>query len=361
MKEKITMYLWRGSFLLLILVPGIISIFHKDIKSNATEENRVLAKKPQFTLDNYLNYSQEYTNWYDDHLPFRQKLVQLNSLLSYELFSSSTSENVIVGKDGWFFYTNEEAGDPLKDYKGMLEYDSASIERMTEYLENVQEEMNRHEVEFVVLIPPNKESVYDEYMPDYIRKNGKAAQTDAFVEYLQDNSSINVVYPKEEMLQYKDEYQLFFKQDTHWNLLGAFIGEQQILDVLYGERSSLEGEKIVDKELVVRPSAEKDLARMMNLQDYFSDIEYSVEGYDDFDSWDSTYLQNETPAHNDKVLFVGDSFRRSLKPYLNSDFSQVYIVTREEYTHDMLEKFKPDIVVLECVERYSGNIADMDW
>lgn len=62
-------------------------------------------------------------------------------------------------------------------------------------------------------------------------------------------------------------------------------------------------------------------------------------------------------SDNDKtVLFIGDSYRENMRDYFSKLYKRVVYVHRDNYTLDLIEKVRPDIVVIEAVERLATYI-----
>ena len=71
-------------------------------------ENRVLAAKPVLHQeDGSLNrdYPTEFDAWFSDSFGLRTQLVTAYSKLSGSIFGVSAEKDVIIGKDGWLYYT----------------------------------------------------------------------------------------------------------------------------------------------------------------------------------------------------------------------------------------------------------------
>ena len=56
-------------------------------------------------------------------------------------------------------------------------------------------------------------------------------------------------------------------------------------------------------------------------------------------------------------MFIGDSFRTNMKPTFSKLYKRVVYLHRDKYTYDLIEEIKPDIVVIEAVERSSYQIG----
>ena len=50
--------------------------------------------------------------------------------------------------------------------------------------------------------------------------------------YVKENSDINIIYPINELKAAKKYWQIYYKYDTHWNNMGAFVGVQSLYKAL---------------------------------------------------------------------------------------------------------------------------------
>ena len=131
----------------------------------------------------------------------------------------------------------------------------------------------------------------------------------------------------------------------------------QLLEIIEEERDYLENMEITSKLLKDHSSGDRDLARIIGMTWMFNDEQEYLLNSNEFDQWDETTFRNEQAPVERKVLVVGDSFRIGMKPTLYQTFSEVKIIHRDEYTAALLDEFDPDVVVLEYVERYCGEMA----
>lgn len=93
---------------------------------------------------------------------------------------------------------------------------------------------------FTILIVPSKEVMYPEYMPDSIKRKSTVTRADQLVKYLQKNTELKIVYPKEEFMEAKQNHQLYYKTDTHWNAKARFIAIQALRRELVGKWTSID-------------------------------------------------------------------------------------------------------------------------
>ncbi len=266
---------------------------------------------------------------------------------------SFAASPVLVGKDGWLFYTGD---DTLKDYNGTDLLSMAQLEKLKNHLEVFSSELAMQGCEFVVFIAPNKEQIYAEYMPDSYGQPASYTRAQQVYDYLT-YSGFRVVYPIEEFREVvaaHPEYSFYYMQDTHWNSLGAYIGARALLAELGIEWPAIE-------ELSIEPNliTSGDLASMLGTNAF--NIDYNLSGYTDhpllmadFSSSSVTRFWN-AGADERKLMVVGDSFSNALSGYLASAFNEVVVShDRTRYKPSLLTNEQPDIYVYEIVERYLG-------
>lgn len=116
--KRIKQKIWIVSFFLIILFPSIIYLFVRGERDEENRENRNENEKPIFSPDNMETYPSDYEAYYNDHIPFRNTLIKMNSYLDYYVFHESPNQDVVVGKDGWLFYAGKEDGVPIRQAVG---------------------------------------------------------------------------------------------------------------------------------------------------------------------------------------------------------------------------------------------------
>lgn len=281
------------------------------------------------------SYPSEVEQWLDDRAPFRNQLIRMNGMLDYYLFDTSPNSNVIKGKDGWIFYNNKADGDPIASYKGedlLTEDELASIAKT---LCISRDNLASEGCDFIIYIAPNKDRIYADELPDYYGDPADEHATLQIYSYLKTRTDIKIVYPLTEMIDasqlYTDEY-LYHKTDTHWNEMGAYTGMLSLLETVG----------------ITMPSIES------------GGMTYRVEGYPTHgivnEKWD---FYNEIIYHTDngdprRVFVWRDSFGSAMSDIIGSQFSYTYLRNAGSYDNSQVKENKPDIFVLETVERYAA-------
>ncbi len=248
-----------------------------------------------------------------------------------------------------------EGENAIADYVGINLYTEDQLKTIADMYQEVSAYFRDNGQEYLLFIPPNKEQVYAEYMPSNIRRDTDKCRTEWAVEYLQEKTDVQVIYLKDVFLQSKGSYPLYFKSDTHWNDIGAFIGAQAINRQLQGTAPGLD-----DVEITPAANRAGDLAEYLGIQDdYTDDIDYQIEGYSpgvtvqlEEAEPDEAYYHHTSDAPDQRsVLMLRDSFGLAMMKYLAASYADVKVVNSAERAREIIEKEKPDIVIEEIIER----------
>lgn len=301
------------------------------------------AELPWFTgLQNTLN---EFTN----RLFTRTKLIALNTELT-KLLTGGTyieSTQVLLGKNDWLFYKTEIDGHPIWDYMGINHFTEEELAAMAANLTQMRDYFEERGIDFFITALPNKEVVYEENMPDTIARVNEVSRSEQVAEYMWANTDLKYIYPKQQLLEAKEDYQIYYETDTHWNQIGAFIGMQEIFKEAYGTHAEADSVSFrVDSETFAG-----DLATIAGVTaDYSNDTVYVFEA----ESADEA-------QYRDEVCFVvGDSFSGFLSTIAKGYYKEVHWIYATDFTMDMVEELQPDVIIWETVERYMETFQNVN-
>lgn len=284
---------------------------------------------------------------FTDDLSGKEEGAEISSRISSAASGGSyiESRTVLLGKDNWLFYKASDDGDSIADYRGTNHYPKEKMKNIKVQLEKQQKFFAGKGIQLLFFIVPNKESVYAEQMPDHIKRKTETTRADKFARYLQENSELDVVYPKKELMAAKQIYPTYYKTDTHWNQVGAFVGIQCLKEYIDGDFQSVTDVKFVEK----KKNYAGDLAKLCKMTDkYNDDIKYALKS----SSVDQTLKSKK------KLLIIGDSFSDLMPEIARQYFKQVRTAGIWNFKLSDLEKEKPDVIVWECNERYLDRY---DW
>lgn len=361
MNNKIKSYIFISMFFLMILAPQLIGKVLGGANENS--ENRTLAEKPDFLLSEWDEYPARYEEYYNDNIPYKSKFIWLNQIINYTLFDTAENDKCLLGKEEWLFFKGDNT---IEDYQGTLKYSDEQLMSIVEQIMRVDEYYKTKGIEFVLFIAPNKESIYGEYLPDkYVQFNDNTRANQLY-DYLVNNTSVQVIFPKEELRGYKDEYELYYKYDTHWNDIGAYVSAAYMGQCLRNNvLKPIENTTVINNGMHIG-----DLATMLNLTSYFYDEpELKVDNVSNVNV-ETVYSIPHSIVFNEKyisdnqngkkIYIIGDSFSAQLAKYAKYNYTECTVIHRNEYKAGTVEDEGVDVVVCEFVERYIDQMVNAE-
>lgn len=173
-------------------------------------------------------YSKNYSSWLEKNIGYRSQMIDLRSFVAYKLLKFSPSEKVALGKDGWLFYTYDNNIEIAKESYPMsnLDYKDAALS-----LSKIKQSLNSQDIKYLMILPCSKVSIY----PEYLAGNYQIVETptDKLKYAIDKYTDIDCISLKDSLLAAKTMGTLYYKTDTHWNGIGAWIGYKTIYDSLY--------------------------------------------------------------------------------------------------------------------------------
>ena len=367
--KKISNIIVIISFFVIITVPQILFGFLKSSIPQDTSENRKLAEKPVFDLENIDTYSTGYENYYNDNLPFRGIIRNVWTNFNFYILNESTTSQVLIGKnDGdisssWLFFQDEtEGSNSVKDAQGILTLSGKELEQIKENINKNTTELENRNIKVLYALIPNKANLYKEKLPNNITIYEEENRFDKLEKYLEEKEIKNFIYLKDALLNAKEINDVYYKQDTHWNNFGAFIGFKEILNQIEEDYNNFEYNMEISEEKLM----DKDLAQMSGIKNVLKDKEITIEFAPNITYWETVFetenkiviTQSENAPIHKTVFVVGDSFRTAMIPYFSKVYSKVVYMHRCDYGSYMLDHYQPDIIVFQLLERYVDTLKD---
>ena len=274
---------------------------------------------------------------------------------------------VLRGREDWLFYVIGD--DTLKAYKGEDILSESEMAERAEVYEEVQKECDRLGIKFELYFVPAKYQVYDEYMPS-VEITNDPKKLPALVNYLNENTDVNVCYPLEELQFAGDYYQTFFKCDSHWNSVGAFVGTQTmyhglglpttgLFDVDIQQDTNYENTWRDLLPLTVYDPAEFENKDFNYLVSYKDDV--TAEGAPEGPRFQMEELSEITSDAKDDSHFVilGDSYRNLMMQYVAKDFAKTSVIHRDFLDQNIVES--RELNYDDVLDTIKNDIADADY
>jgi hypothetical protein len=304
---------------------------------------------PQFiNTDGRINiaYAPQVSTYFEAHFAYRSQAVDAYSHLSAQLFATSTTDQVIVGKSGWLYY-----GGTLKDFLNREPMTSRQAENIVHNLSLMQGYTEAMGSKFVFTIAPNKNSLYPEHMPYYYAPASKPDRQ-TLTELLKGS---NIAYVDLFDRFGREDEVLYYKTDSHWNYEGALMVSDALLDASGKDPAEVLG-RSSNTEFV------GDIERMLYPQTARSESSTIIDtGAWSYDNEASSVEDDTIKVRSGGVgslLMFRDSFANNLIPLLSPSFETAHYSKLIPYDLTLIAREKPDVVIIERAERHIGLLTE---
>ena len=160
-------------FLFVIAAPTFDKWVRPDdsVRSPEKAELRIPAvhPPPPRSLRAFADYPAAFEAYFKDSFGLRDKLLRWNSMVKFLGLGVSPSAEVYVGREGWLFYSGEHS---KANHRGAYPFSLAQLEQWSDVLEAKRARLATLGVQYLYVVAPDKESVYPELLPDYMRPIG---------------------------------------------------------------------------------------------------------------------------------------------------------------------------------------------
>lgn len=352
---------WMAAvFWLLLIGPNVLYPFLKTDSEGNSSEKRTLASFPTISAGSFEQYPRDMEHYINDHAAFRNQFLSLNAALNLNLFDYPDSQDVIKGTDGWYFFAG---GSSLMDCLGLGQFSEDNLAYINSCIQKTAAYFRSQGIEFLVVLPPNKEDIYREYLPSCYKQVTPISKGQGLSSYLfAQNDTIPIIDPRFYFKSQKN-YMWYYKTDTHWNDAAGFAVSQQIIEALGGTPTPIK-----DVSVTYSPCEAGDLAGLFHMPDsYHTDLEAAISGYLEHTNTSLTDLDGtggivfaETKQAPDQrhIAFYRDSFGTAIANTLPKYFRQVDFYHWQSFQSSFLKERKPDVIIYEIVERDQGRIPD---
>jgi hypothetical protein len=352
-KKKILYTIYSAVFVGICLAPAVLTPF---VKSDASKENRTLSSVPSIkTEDGGLNFDffSEFETYFSEHFAFRQELVTVDGEIRSNILGTSSDEDVIVGKDGWLYYTPTE-----NDFMNINTLSDRGINNIIHNLTLLSDYCKEQNAEFIFTVAPNKNTIYPEYMPyNYIETDNPDNYEKLTAAYSESADSFAFADLKETLLEAKalSDVPIYHKTDTHWNNVGALAARNFLISFVSDE-DNLFGSTEWTKE----KDWSGDLAEMLYPSDvpldtqYYSNYSFAYNYIGAFHSFDDITIKTSCESGEGNLLMYRDSFGAAILPFMAESFGTAEFSRAVPYNTASVSD--GTTVILEIVERNLGNL-----
>lgn len=326
-------------------------------------ENRVAREWPGWpaNFEEAVSLPAHIDAYIQDHFPPRQHFIGWLNYLRYKMGYTGLPR-VVVGKDGWLFMNQGH----FFYHNGIARLSSDQLEQWVASFRKRVDDAHAHGASLFLFFPPEKPSLYPEMLPGWMRPTHKTELLD-MIAAAGPELQKRVVYPLAELQTAKAERPIFGPYDTHWNGYGGYAGYHALMTAIRALHPEIEGPLPRDAFTLNTQRSERELPRDLagmigigNLVQVEHPTYSSVPQHDlertqfltaDRDWWNAQVIFTDSDTER-TLLLVRDSFSVELLPFLKPHFRTIVLAHGwDGYTrNDLIERFRPDIVIMETIE-----------
>jgi alginate O-acetyltransferase complex protein AlgJ len=231
---------------------------------------------------------------------------------------------------------------------------------------------------YFLMLCPNKDTIYPEFSPDWMQ----AAENSPTNALLAKVSQDLYVDPRGALRAAKHEFSapLYYKTDTHWNSLGAWVAFRSLTTKIALLEPGLRW--LSSPNIHVFKVAERhggDLANILKIKEKIRDSEVAVKITSerrietkqyDFETGQlmtsganplvaeprhPILVKSQHALNQKKVMWLRDSYGTAMSPYMAATFTETLQVDYRKTDPDLfarlVDTFKPDYVFIAVAER----------
>jgi len=295
---------------------------------------------------------------FDNNFHKRKYLIENFNHLKLKIGDRVFSQ-VLIGQDGWMEYTG---GSNLDDFQNSCPITDESVHQIARNIQLCTENAQKQGRIFLVLVAPNKASIYPDKLPSEIRSLADKSRLEKIGDYLEQNNLPKIINPTSALKLAREDYQVYFQTDTHWNSIGAYVAYIEIIKTVsqyYPEIKAFPIKKFGFKR--GNPIA-RDLADLIQAK-YIVEADL-VPVFRDAFAYDTTLpdpfgfrgFSSTSDKSAPSLMMFGDSFGFTyLNDFLKMHFSRSFYFHRDSSSkylnNQIFDQFDPDIIIYQVVER----------
>jgi alginate O-acetyltransferase complex protein AlgJ len=299
---------------------------------------------------------------FQDNLYKKDFLIEKANLLRIKI-GDRVFTQALLGKDGWMEYTGEANIDDFQNVTAL-----ENKKKLVNELSNLNQYLKSQDINLLIVVAPNKASIYPDKLPEQIKSLPTESRLDRLISYLESNNLPVVVDLSPALRNARQDQDVYYKTNTHWNGYGAFVAYTTIINALRNSHPELKPYETADLELVTAAPTVHDISSLM----YANFITEPTFFFRPKKTIVQTSHPGDTVGYNryswipdsnlPTLLMFHDSFGFFyLNDYLSVNFGKSHFInlhsTSAYLTQTSIQQFKPDIIIIEIVERNLGELV----
>ena len=313
------------------------------------------------------DYPPKVEAWAADHIGGRAALIEGHMAWKRDLLGLTPARRVALGRDGWLFMDIGDVNPYYRPANRRPDLDK-QLDAWAAAFADRRDWLAAQGVPYVVFVAPNKHTIYPEMLAPEKRYLADESMIDPLSERLA-AMGIPFVDPRPELIAAKADARAYMRQDTHWNVRGAWVAYQPLRRELARIAPAFNVRELPAPEFVVPVDPEAryvcDLARQIGLTTPGPAEEYPQMKLDGPRPvakpmpWaESSHFMDDHPVYYDaggdaslpRVFYFCDSFIEAMRSFIGVDCREQLLLPCHDLGTDSVYYGRPDVVVQEMVE-----------
>jgi|GEM_PF-5865521 len=364
--QRSLFYFFIGSLLI-----GLGGHFYPhDLMPNFREQ-RPLASFPSFKrITDFLVLPDSLTKYSADNFGFRKPLLSAYFYLRLKVLHSDIGLPAVIGKDGWLFFKDE-----VSSYRHQNLLNSDQLDNIKTRLDAWCNYTHDNGAEFIFFVGPNKSTIYKDKMPVSLAPIGTSSLLDQVYAIKFECPFIKV--DLRPTLEKNNKEVLYYKWGTHWNDRAAQLAWIFIKDKVNHHSSNITWPAV---QSVITYRQARPLEDSM--WSWFGQNDPTTENLPKIDILETPEISKQ--GQSARMLVFGDSFVQFMQGAVNvvaNGASFWWLTPKDEFSFqptdlgsaawlisgngldkpglEIMKTFKPNLVMLEVVERNLSSLANL--
>jgi alginate O-acetyltransferase complex protein AlgJ len=299
--------------------------------------------------------------FYSENFGFRGTLIRFSNIAKVRWLGISTAASVIIGQGAWLFHTHAPISHDVPPFT------HGELLQWQRVLEQRQHWLARRGCRYLVFIPPDKQTIYPEYLPPVPHPHHPQSRLDQLLEHMRAHSTVPIIDVRADLLQAKERERLYHITDSHWNDRGAFVGYHRVAQALaewfpvihplpreaFEEDTHLAGggdlaemiglaHRTREERLDLRPRIPRRAIRHDEGMAMPAGIRFAL---------GKPYLTECDDPRLPRAVVFHDSFGLPMQPFLSEHFSRSVWYWIDDFLQEVVEQERPDVVIHQLLER----------
>lgn len=254
----------------------------------------------------------------------------------------------------WLSFINDIS---LNDFQNVIPFTSEELQKIQNNLDNLNSELNKMNIKFYVIVPPNKNTIYPEYLLPEIPILGDQSRLSQLIEFQREHGTVKIIDVRDRLNELKQKELIYYETDTHWNPRGTYEGYRALIGAIQEDFPIIEPIELEACNISNDHKLPGDLGDMSGWLDIYSTFDIILPSVaaqvtsreEIIDGVNYIYFENNI-SDLPKAIIYRDSFFSS-QPYLPYNFRELTAIFSYRIDMDLIREEKPDVVILLMTER----------